>query len=311
MYENKELEWIKEYEKIMFDKDCTIQTATLAAELKLKYMPTILYKYRTVNDQTIEALKEDFLYSSEPRNFNDLLEGPIAIAVAQVRADGYQSAYNKLRNKCSALPDRKINSFQDLKKCMEIGFGYRVPNAYIDGFLATRGLSMDKIDNEAENSILEIQDTARNLYNICCFSAINDNGAMWANYADNNTGICIGYGIKELNSDLTHLTLPVIYRNNEYFEIDDTKDITGNLCMHALSVKSIEWSYEQEWRTFFLANPPVHKEKMPLPKAVYLGAKMNIVDKNKVTDICKKKGIHIYQMKVQLNQPKLIPELIY
>jgi hypothetical protein len=78
--------------------------------------------------------------------------------------------------------------------------------------------------------------------------------------------------------------------------------------MYALTIKSANWSYEYEWRTFFLANPPVHKEQMPIPKAVFIGARTNTTDIDKLTEICKSKGIPLYKMRLLLSQHDLIAE---
>jgi len=92
---------------------------------------------------------------------------------------------------------------------------------------------------------------------------------------------------------MTHLTLPVLYKQKACFCINSIEDITGYLCMYALTIKSINWTYEHEWRTLFPANPPVHQEQMPTPKAVILGAKISITDRDKLVEICDNKNIPV------------------
>ena len=79
-------------------------------------MPTFLYKYRTIDNMSLEALEGDFLFSAEPKQFIDLLEGPIEVPISKIIADGYQRAYDKLRSEYAFLPKRKINSLEDQKR---------------------------------------------------------------------------------------------------------------------------------------------------------------------------------------------------
>ena len=102
------------------------------------------------------------------------------------------------------------------------------------------------MDRHIKNTIWELQENARNMYNICCFCAENDNDIMWAHYANQHNGFCIAYGIKELNNDLTHLTFPVIYTARCHLYINDIDDINGIICMSILTVKSPNWSNEKE-----------------------------------------------------------------
>ena len=288
----------------MFGKDHTPETMAKATELKLANMPILLYKYRAINDHSLEALQNDFLFSTEPQQFNDPFEGPIEISISEANGNAFQKAYNGLREENDFLPIRQVESLHDFIDSIAIGCGGSYANFVeaLEGFDYLKEL----LEAKAEVHLRDIQNKSRNLYNICCFSAVNDNSLMWSHYADKHTGFCIGYGIKELNNDFTELTLPVIYLEKGCFSINNLDDLTGSLCMHALTIKSPEWSYEHEWRTFFLANPPIHKEQMPVPKAVFLGAKINENNKIKLTNICKNKNIPIYKMELQLNHHRLI-----
>ena len=303
--------WIEEYEKLMFGENHTQDTMALGADLKLANMPELLFKYRPIDEHSLEALQGDFLFSSQPQIFNDPFEGPIEISIPEAKGNMYQKVYDDVRVKNSFLPNRQVKSSHDLIESIAIGFGgsYDDVARNFPDFDTIQELSRIS-DIKAEESIRILQRSARNMYNICCFSASNDNELMWSHYAKNHTGFCIGYGIKELNNNMTHLTFPVIYTQKGYLCINRIEDITGNLCMYALTIKSTNWSYENEWRTFFPANPPAHKEKMPTPKSVFIGAKTSATDINKLVKICECKRIPIYKMKLQLSQHSLIAESI-
>ena len=145
------------------------------------------------------------------------------------------------------------------------------------------------------------------MYNICCFCAENDNETMWAYYADSHKGFCIGYDIKSLNNDMTHLTFPVLYKDHCTLQINDIDHIDGSVCMHMATEKSVAWSHEKEWRTFFPSNPPIHRETMPPAKAVYLGARISEENESRLINICRNKQIDIFKMVPQISEYKLVP----
>ena len=91
-------------------------------------------------------------------------------------------------------------------------------------------------------------------------------------------------------------------------EISDIDDINGSLTMHMLTLKSPEWSYEKEWRTFFLPKHNSNAEQMPTPCAVYLGSQMSKGDEIKVYQICAAQNIPVYKMMPDQRSHKLIPK---
>jgi len=299
--------WIDEYEKLMFGENHSKETMVAAVEMKYNYMPELLFKYRSFSQHSLEALRDDFLYSSQPKEFNDIFEGPIEIFHQKASENIYQKTYNSIMRQYPFLHDRKVNSHRDLLESIAVIFGgtYEDVAQNCNDFPLMQEVGK-YMDQHIENTICELQEDARNMYNICCFCAENDNDIMWAHYANQHTGFCIAYGIKELNNNLTHSTFPVIYSAKCHLYINDIDDINGSICMNMLTVKSPDWSYEKEWRTFFLRNPPNHKEQMPKPKAVFLGTRMVHNDELQISEICFKKGISLYKMEPSLIQHKLI-----
>lgn len=90
--------------------------------------------------------------------------------------------------------------------------------------------------------------------------------------------------------------------------IHDADEITGSLSMHLLTLKSPQWSYEKEWRTFFPKNAPFHREAMPIAKSVTLGAKISRANEETIRNICKTKGITVFKIRADLKAGKLIVE---
>lgn len=301
--------WLEEYEDLMFGKNRTLETMSKAATLKLEQMPAVLYKYRACKDETLDALENDFLYSSVPSEFNDMFEGAIIIERTDAQQRLLQKCYDELRCKHPYLPNLKTNSFDDFLQNIATGFGHSHEEVSCDPFLLQMRKALKRIYEESgTHHIDQLEELSRNAYNICCFASNNTNDLMWAHYADNNRGFCIGYEIKALNNEMTHLTLPVIYKEENRIVIHDVDEVTSSTSMHLLSLKSTQWSYEGEWRTFFQKNPPSHKETMPVAHSVTLGAKIDRTNEEKIRRICNAKGISVFKIKADLKAGKLLIE---
>lgn len=306
-YEN-DTSWIDEYEGLMFGPSHTEQTMSRAADIKYQHMPDMLFKYRSCSENAFEALEQDFLFSSQPSEFNDIFECSIEIIGTDAERNVYQKTYDNLKTTNPFLIDRPTHSYHDLLENIAISFGssYQAIKQNHPLFPLMEILGVEA-KHRFSDTVSSVQNYARNMYNICCFCATNDNETMWAYYADSHKGFCIGYDIKGLNNNLTHLTFPVLYKDHCTLQIDDIDNIDGSVCMHMLTEKSLAWCHEKEWRTFFPPNPPRHKENMPSAKAIYLGARILPEHEECLKEICNRKQIGIYKMVPKISEYKLIP----
>lgn len=299
--------WLEEYEELMFGPSHSEQTMSQAADIKYQYMPNMFFKYRSCSKNAFEALEQDFLFSSQPSKFNDIFEGAIEIVSEKAERNFHQEVYNSMKSTNRFLVDRPTHSYHDLLENIAISFGGSYQdikqNHPLFPLMETRGIEAKR---RFDDTIRSIQNNARNMYNICCFCATNDSETMWAYYADSHEGFCIGYDIKSLNNNLTHLTFPVLYKDHCTLQIDDIDHVDGSVCMHMLTEKSLAWRHEKEWRTFFPPNPPNHKESMPTAKAVYLGARILPKNEERLKEICNRKQIRIYKMVPIISEYKLI-----
>lgn len=304
----KDQSWLTNYEELMFGEHYTIESMTKAAEMKAEHMPELLYKYRACTPETFEALAKDYLFSAQPKLFNDPFEGPISIVKVDVVKIMNQTTYNDIKKKFPFMPENEVASCQAMMKNINLGlahlYGVSEQEQISPEILDILASEIDRfLDRELERNL----DIARNMYNICCFSAINDETSMWEHYADHHQGFCIGYGIKDLDNNLTHCTFPVLYKANCQLYIHDLEEINGSNCMHMLTVKTPGWSNEQEWRILFKPNPPIHLEYMPIASEVYLGYMMPEEHQARLYDICIQKGISLFKMVPDHSQQKLIP----
>ena len=72
---------------------------------------------------------------------------------------------------------------------------------------------------------------------------------MWAHYANSHKGFCIGYKFEDIINKFGINILPVIY-SEEYSVIRSYKmfEDYDEFFLDEWRSKSIEWSYEKEWR---------------------------------------------------------------
>lgn len=295
-------EWHKGFIELMFSKNRTLETISAAADIKYQHMPNALYKFRCFTENALTALQNDCLYSSSPSQLNDIREAPISISTEKIKQTVLQKAYNNARKSNPLLPEarianeydlaaiyREINSQNNEDACVH--FPKPSADPFINSLVAA---SISMIRTKAEEALHVI----RNTYNICSFSASRDEDLMWAHYADSHRGFCIEYDFKSngIKDKKVQLLFPVIYQDQPLVLIDDLEEINGNTAMYALTIKSLRWNYEQEWRGFFVHTEQPNPEPMPKPKAIYLGEKCERENKQKMGEICEKKRIPLYQM---------------
>lgn len=89
---------------------------------------------------------------------------------------------------------------------------------------------------------------------ISCLSEVPDSLLMWSHYANNHRGFCVAYSLFELNQKLKFSAVPVIYTKERVclqsipLDQEAINKMTMNLFFQSLTSKSLEWSYEKEWR---------------------------------------------------------------
>lgn len=276
--------WIDEYNRLMFKPINNAEETMQAKKIKHQNMPDIVYKYRTVSINNINALKEGFLMAVSPSSLNDPNEGRLFIDYRNRWKLIYQALLNEFYKRTGNRLAVDITQFEErdalvkrIAECMSI------PET---DFEMWNQFWRDADESYKENLLYyqnELVSVSEETHRICSFSECNDSILMWTHYADDFKGFCVGYNLKELDNDLTELLLPVRY-SDSLIEVDDTFFDGGesnmSLMMNSLTLKSSAWNYEKEWRILLLAK---NKEKMqivrlPVPKEIILG--LNITAEN-------------------------------
>lgn len=140
---------------------------------------------------------------------------------------------------------------------------------------------------------------------------------MWGHYADNHKGFCTEYDIESIseNENLKKYLVALEYTESIYditqFYIDNVinkNKLNKNDLIKSVLYKPKVWAYEKEWR-FVITTAEYSGDfiDIPKPKAIYLGSKMDDNDKGQFIEICTKKSISLFQMKLDTKYFKMMP----
>lgn len=283
--------WMDKYNELLFKTMNSNEATIEATKLKLVNMPDIVYKYRTSSENHINALSENVLYAVAPSRLNDPYEGSLYVDVEKRWRFLYQIYLDVFYKKTGLRLAIQVDDFVDrnsftieLAKCMGI-YDYEL-KSWKDLW--------DIADIMGEIGLLKFQEELKiendKLHRVCSFSSVNDSPPMWLHYSDDYSGFCVGYNIKELNSDLTDLLLPVRY-TDEMIEVDDTffngERPNDTFYIDSLTRKSTQWSYENEWRILLLAESLEMTQKidLPIPKQIILGKNISKENEERILKI--------------------------
>lgn len=190
----------------------------------------------------------------------------------------------------------------------------------------------------------DLRDMLNFKYRVFCSAKDYDNCLLWAYYANSHKGFCVGYkesNILEISDEL----LDVEY-SSEMFPINEYNENTHK---KLLTLKSDHWKKENERRALYVLKDidvsslgsevyydkrKQHKEKIYKlhghvqtndlktlcaekfilkkcePSVIYLGARMEWSDKQRLIKIARKFNIKVYQMLQEQNSFKFMPEEI-
>ncbi|EHK2354846.1 DUF2971 domain-containing protein [Clostridium perfringens] len=255
--------WRKEFYSFMNDKSWNNNDMK---ELIKNNHPKNLYKYKEVNEYTLAMIKEENIWASNPKEFNDpydcLLDfnGDIVI----------QETLKKILN----VPE--IHCINEKEKNKMI----------------------DKIKIHMENLINQIA--------IVCLSEEKDNILMWSHYAKNHQGICIEYDYNDISNYTEVYPVVYMEENidlsKSIINIDPYGIHKKIMIKFALWEYEKEWriifnNNDSKTNGGLISFPKI--------KAIYLGCKINKDDKEKIIKLTKEKKIDLYQMKMEKNKFKL------
>ena len=279
-----------------------------------------LFRYRSMCDQSISALEEDRLYFSAPIRFNDPYDNLIFANSFSIASEmignvnyGMDDYLKELRNIDENISEWVGNVWNGKERGQVLQSFYKKICSFIDEIR------------------LKLRQNAR----VICFSEKYDLMLMWSHYADYHKGFVLAYDKNDLKEAQTYsykhqkvnantLLLCVKYVDKQTDLTDEVKqyirhNMIGNMksipqidasvpqidasisplkLRQVLIEKSIDWSYEKEWR--LINRIPSIEEESPIayiqcrPKAVILGAHCEGENRKRICDLCQRKQIPAY-----------------
>lgn len=264
-----------------------VQTEQKLAECKNEHLPESLFKFYPQSNYSLDNIKNQTLFLSSPRNFNDPFDSYVCIdteafvkqylikKIIEQKLVSNKKQHNRISEKeyYQILNSRT----KDDKKPLTLN-GHTCRDFFITLY-EIRKKKSDIFDNllfqitkEARAEYRKKIDHIRNLeFKISCFSNFKDdsellkNSTMWSHYADNHSGFCVKYKINfekiENRNTIICGLMPVKYTSQVHkisiMELmkmrvhkNDIKLSKALLksAFKALTTKSAFWKYENEWR---------------------------------------------------------------
>lgn len=293
-------EWVKKYMDFMLSNDLENGLA-----LKNKNFPTSFFKYRTLNDYTLESIEYNSLWLAAINSLNDPYE-----CLLLLDNDESLRAFFSDKNFSKNFKDMfglEISE-SDIKEIIESEKPYE---AYVS-FCTIEGIALNVSPPKQIELIQkrwdEIVESGKENIRICSFSERNDSLLMWSHYANQHQGICVEYDFLDDNEFRAFLQ-PVFY-DDKLFKLKTMDHVTGLSQLIGSLVKSKDWEYENEWRLTLLQTV-TKKEKIQSsnPKAIYLGPRFKLNNNYKILQlqrICGQHNIPVFQMKIHPTEYKVI-----
>jgi hypothetical protein len=192
-------------------------------------VPKYLYKYRSMNQHTINIFENNKIWAPSLKYLNDPFDGKIV--------------FNK------SLSGKKFKEFM-LGYLKKEGYGDNQIKMAIDDFLDDnedfKPGKIDQLHKGINSSLLPYQ-----RYGIVCLSEHPDSLLMWTHYCSEHTGICVEFE-KTLGTpmDQANICQKVIYSTSypdvsvlDYYILKHDEAVK-----RTLFTKSSDWEYEDEWR---------------------------------------------------------------
>jgi hypothetical protein len=198
--------------------------------------PESIYKFYSVSNFSVEALKLGYLYASHPYELNDTLDSSIFLIGCKQRID--YSYYKQLLGQ----------AYRDEKDLLEFYESENVEGYYSHGYIKF------------------FWDLISNIFGVISLIATDKNELMWPHYTQEkgyqikfNTGKLEASVSEKEGHDRCHGLFPINY--TEKLNPIDFSDFPNPTIpfFYATNVKSSKWEYEQEWR--FL----ISKQQMGVP----------------------------------------------
>lgn len=121
---------------------------------------------------------------------------------------------------------------------------------------------------------------------VCCFSEINCNLLMWAHYADEHKGACIGFSTESLKLNFRKDSMLCKVNYSRKICPKNISKYREKAILHWISTKGSTWNYEREIRIIIGSDPVEFQEfDFHVIKQIIFGCRVLEEDKNKIENL--------------------------
>lgn len=250
----------------------------LALKILEENIPNKVYKYRTFSEYSLTNFRNDTIWITNPKNFNDPFDSisiDSDISLKEIH-DKWDDSVKQM-----AIDDESKDVYRDIHEKFNSIIGQE---------------ALEKISEVIKWATTE---RTQHTFKVACLSETNASVLMWSHYSNDHKGFCIEYNGQEIynNELIKKRFLPVKYIDENEKQIPISALALDYPGLYAVLCKANIWSYEKEWRICFGIEENLKPSNIQLPKStgVYIGAKMLGEHRKTIIDIAKTKNIPIYQ----------------
>ena len=238
-------------------------------------LPNRLYKYRKLNNRTLDMLLNDQVYFADPSTFNDPLDTRPSLE-PDVENEKLEKIYRELV---------KLRTDAEMRAAAK-SLRYRGPRTTEHIRRQSRRQAdrqVKQIEFYSEDAHYDSEDSKRNHLRRAIESELFrqfDRGIvslaqgslcplMWSHYADQHRGVCIGYSVPPHAKIDLH---EVRYQGDRLVRafsvaamLEGSQEARNEVDQAVLLRKAGSWNYEREWRLFGplgLQNSPLELEEI-------------------------------------------------
>lgn len=307
--------WKNDYKQYKFPSNIDEIQSEKADQLLKKHMPTLLYKYREVNLNSIKSLLRDSIWISLPREMNDPHECSFYCNFEDLMSSDEYLSHDIVKKLIKRLK-LDVNKFKNME-LHEIILELALNDPNIDGDVDKAYAVIDSLKTVSKKNQKEIMDSLeyamKNYVYIFSLSENCHNNLMWSHYGDSHKGFCIEYDFNSVETDniIKKSLKPVVYTNEkidfaEYFKAGIKR--FPELMSFPAMIKSKDWEYEQEWRLIYPQGPEAEpfEGKSPKIRSIILGSNISKNDEELLVKLANDKRINVDKMVRTLDSYKLV-----
>jgi len=134
---------------------------------------------------------------------------------------------------------------------------------------------------------------------IASFSESNLSEPMWAHYANEFRGVCIGYNFKKLLNELPNDDVFVRMSYNEKAPVlfNDQKS-AGQRARMVLSTKAVRWGAEREWRLIRPRRGEAEYNSINCVSGIYLGSRISPEHRAAIKKVAHQLSVPLWAMEI-------------